>query len=425
MSNETPANRGIAVLLGALAASMFFSTALINVGAALVSIVALVHWFRDRPFHLLRHPLAVTSLAFVGWVVLRDLLAGESPLAAVRAANGVRPLLFVVLWAPLFQAERNRRAVVAACAGGMAVFCLVAIATLLATGKPLYDHHVNPADVVLPGFLMAGWKTFFTRAPDLAGPILLAVLFGSLQVAWDGARHRRFWYVLATLAAITLLFATARRTSQLGFLLCALLFVALNWRRINPRAAVLLAVAGALSVGLAAFSPTVAKGVRQVATDFREFSETPVEQQGRLWSSGGERLRYWSVAGRLARESPWLGTGASAFPVRFLAQEKAMGGSHKPQANPHNEYLYVLAALGAVGLVLYLAAHGAALKAASDLRNTTQRKILYLYLLAALVSIVFNSMLVDMIPGHFHALALLTLGWFEGPAARPDAEVAA
>lgn len=41
-----------------------------------------------------------------------------------------------------------------------------------------------------------------------------------------------------------------------------------------------------------------------------------------------------------------------------------------------------------------------------------QRLVLTYYLIAALSTALVNSLVIDMIPGHFHALALLVLGWF-------------
>ena len=51
--------------------------------------------------------------------------------------------------------------------------------------------------------------------------------------------------------------------------------------------------------------------------------------------------------------------------------------------------------------------------------NATQRKILWLAMLTFMVSILYNSMLIDMVPGHFYALVLLNLVWFPWPARVP------
>ena len=100
-----------------------------------------------------------------------------------------------------------------------------------------------------------------------------------------------------------------------------------------------------------------------------------------------------------------------------------MGGSADVTGNPHNEYLYVTAGLGIVGLVLYLALQARVILDGRLLPNDTQRKILWMAMLIFLVSILFNSMLIDMVPGHFYALVLLSLVWFPWPARLPGMPV--
>jgi O-antigen ligase len=351
--------------------------------------------------------------------LLREVAGGGSELDFVGTLNDVRPVLFVVLWAPLFVHEQHRRGVVAAYAIGLLVYTGIAVLTVLATGKAFYPGHVGATSLGLPGLLETGYIALLRRTPELGGPFLVVGLFAALQLAWDGVPRRWFWALLAVLAAGTLLFSSGRRTGQVAFVACAALFVVLNMRRIDWKAGIALAGVLVASALLIAASPTASKGVARVVADAKEFMATPAHQRGHLWSSGGERLHYWDVAVRIAAESPWVGASFARYGDRFRAIDARMGGTHKPQTNPHNEYLLVLGATGAIGLLLYAAIYAATLRRALALRSGTQRKIVLLFLLAVLTGILFNSMLIDMIPGHFFAIALLTLGCFEWRDADP------
>lgn len=402
----------VAALLGVLTASVFVSTALVNVVAAAVSILALYHWFRWRPFELLRHPVSLFVIAFLGWAFLRELADGQPFGRAASVIDQFRTFGFILLWAPLLRPPLHRRVVVCVTGAGLVLFSIIAVAALAVTGKPFYVNNFDPASMG-PALLEPVYATFLKRGADLGGPIMVAAIFGALQLAWDRAPRRRLLLALAALGTLALLFALGRRTGHMGFALCALLIVLLNVRRLTAVAAVSLAGVTLVVIGLLAASPVANHGLRQVVAEAQAYQVAPPGQRAQLVTSTGERLQFWSVAARVAMESPLVGSGLASFPDHYQAQAVALGGEAQRRTNPHNEYLYMFCTLGAVGLLLYLGLHLAVLRNAMRLRNTTQRKVLCLYMAAALASVLFNSMVVDMIPGHFYALAVLSLGWFE------------
>lgn len=402
----------VAALLGVLTAAVFFSTALVNVVAAVISILALYHWFRWRPFELLRHPIALAVFAFMGWAFLREMIDGQPFGRSASVIDQFRTFGFIVLWAPLLRPPLHRRVVVRVLAAGLLLFSLVAVAAMAVTGKPFYVNSFDP-EAMGPALFQPLYAAFLKRSPDLGGPILVAAIFAALQLAWDRAPRRGLLLALAVLAALALLFATGRRTSHIGFALCALLIVLLNIRRLTAVATVSLAGVTLVVIGLLAASPVANNGFRKVVAEAQAYQAAPPEQRAQLVTSTGERLQFWSVASRVAMESPLVGSGLTSFPDHYQAQAAAMGGEAQRKTNPHNEYLYMFCALGAVGLLLYVALHLAVLRNALRLRNSTQRKVLCLFMAAALSSLLFNSMVVDMVPGHFYALAVLALGWFE------------
>ncbi|NDC43163.1 MAG: O-antigen ligase domain-containing protein [Chitinophagia bacterium] len=75
--------------------------------------------------------------------------------------------------------------------------------------------------------------------------------------------------------------------------------------------------------------------------------------------------------------------------------------------DPHNEYLYVLATKGLLGMGLYLAIFIQACLIASKRKSTWQRHGMWIFVCLFLVSIFFNSMSIDMVEGHFMMLVFL------------------
>lgn len=403
----------VAALLAVFTGSIFFSTALVNVLAAVISGVALYHWLRFRPIQLLWHPISVGCILFLAWVMARELIDGQPLAQSLGAMNEFRPLVFIVLWAPLLRPLLHRRAVIYTTVAGLLIFSLFALATLVVTGMPFYIHYFDPGSVALPRPLDVLFATLHKRAADLSGPVMVATIFAGLQCAWDAPRHRKLLLPLSAIGIAALVFALARRTSYVGLMVCSLLIVLLNARRINVATAAWLSGAALGAASLLLASPLASQGLGRIVDEAVAFQSTPAAHQAQLTTSTGLRLQYWSVASRIAQESPLIGTGITSFPSHYRAEAARLGGEPQAAANPHNEYLYVFSALGGVGMLFYLTAHLTVLRNGAAMHNVVQRKVLYCYFAAALSSILFNSMFIDMIPGHFHALAVLTLGWFD------------
>ncbi|MBE7368192.1 O-antigen ligase family protein [Ramlibacter pallidus] len=404
----------IGALLALFTCAIFVSTAATNVLAGVLSLAALYAWARYRPFGLLRHPVCVAVFAFYAWLLLREAISTRPPADVLKALDQFRTLAFVVLWAPLFAAPRHRRAVVAAAAAGLLLFIVIALAGWLTLGHLFYPTQIGSYKLHLPPGLHQFVYHFFLRAPDLAGPVFVAATFAAFELAWQD-RRRRGWYLAVAVAATAVLFlATARRTSQVAFVLCGLMYLLLHLKLLSLRRRLLLAGASVATVLALLATPAVQDSAGRVFRDVREFTSMPVERRGEVQTSGALRLRFWDVALEVVRESPWIGTGESAYRERFVAHDNALGGTRlqKEHGHPHNEYLHLLGSLGVVGLTLYLAVHAAAVRSGKAQPSREQRHILGYYLIAALSSAVVNSLTIDMVPGHFHALALLVLAFF-------------
>lgn len=390
------ASKPVIVLICATVAALLASTALTNLMALLMCAAAVFYWIRFRPFWLLRTPVSMLCFAFLGWMALRDAAAGASAAEIATQLNDFRPLLFLVLWAPLFAAAAHRRAALVAFFCGMTVFAFAAIGSILLTGRPVMD--------------------FFRRGHDLAGPLMAFAIVATAQLAIAGGRWRRAWIAFAVLASCTLFFATIRRTGYVGFGVGMAVLAALNLGRPRPRTLGALALLVVLPAALLLGSGAARHRMAQVVSEVKAFAATDVTRQKDVRTSSGLRLRFWTVTVEVIKESPLAGSSLSRFRERYDFHDARLGGSAEATGNPHNEYLYVLGALGAVGLAGYLAIYaGIALRVRRFGR--TQRNIAWLALVTFLVSILYNSLLIDMVPGHFFVLSLLCLIWYPWPDA--------
>jgi len=391
-------NYWVATFLTILVASLFFSTALTNIAAALVSIAALHYWFCYRPWHLLRTPLAFWCMVFLTWILVRDLSAGSGWVAAWGQVNDFRPLIFVVLWAPLFTPLMHRKVAAATFGICMAVYCVVVLVATLWNGTPAYTQ-------------------FYGRAADLSGPLMVTAIMAAAELALAQNQKRWLWWAVVCLGVAALFMATNRRTGYVVFGLCTIALAFMHspiFEREKWRSSVFRITLAAVVSAILVFGSGAAKlGLGKVANEINQFSHTESLHQGGIQTSTGLRLRFWSVTEEIIKEAPWIGSGLSHFPERYHWHDARMGGSEQVVSNPHNEYLYVLAGLGVVGLVMYLALQWQVLRQTRGFSCQAQRNILGIAMLAFMSSIFFNSMIIDMVPGHFYALTLLCLGWFD------------
>ena len=110
----------------------------------------------------------------------------------------------------------------------------------------------------------------------------------------------------------------------------------------------------------------------------------------------------------------WIGIGSLDFPSAFYAINQQLGTTAEQARaqfsdfqNPHNEYLFILATKGVIGLLLYVAIFVQACRLAWEKTDEVQRNSLLVMIFIFMVSITTNSMMTDMEEGHFTMLVLL------------------
>jgi O-antigen ligase len=156
---------------------------------------------------------------------------------------------------------------------------------------------------------------------------------------------------------------------------------------------------------------------RRMALAVVEFNDylalTPQERSAAIFGSVSIRMQYAATVWEAIKQSNWwIGVGSIGFPAAYQAAATAIEVT--PQSwvrynwgNPHNEYLYVLATKGVVGLMLYLAIFAQACRVAWHKTDEIQRVGLLMFVFLFMLSITTNSMMIDMEEGHFTMLILL------------------
>jgi O-antigen ligase len=143
------------------------------------------------------------------------------------------------------------------------------------------------------------------------------------------------------------------------------------------------------------------------------FSMTQNERSAAFLGSTSIRLQYVITAWEsIAQMNYWVGVGSLGFPQAYQSAAIALGVPQEAWViynwgNPHNEYLYMLASKGVVGLALYLAIFVQACRVAWHKEDEVQRIGLVMFVVLFMLSITANSMVIDMEEGHFAMFVLL------------------
>jgi O-antigen ligase len=298
----------------------------------LVGLVLVLSWFalitageRERSERLFSRPAFVFLLiCFVGWAAVSAVWAEDSG-AAIDATTRYLPnaMLFLIVFAGV----RTREQLVWVM-GSLALGAVVAAVYGMVAGPPPDD----------PGRVAIG-NANETAASLVAGGTLAAALAFAL-------RGKPVLRLLTTMAVPLCVFAVFLTVSRGGLVALAASLIAAIVVAGRRRGAVLgLTAAAVLAtvIYFGAFAPAQAR-------------DRVLELEG-----GTGRTDIWTVGWRMVEDRPLLGVGAGNFPVasiHYLLEPGALMRTDFVVDNPkvaHNTYLNVLAELGVVGFVLFLA----------------------------------------------------------------------
>lgn len=389
-----------AVLL-LLAAALLTTVAGINITVLLLLFVTPLFWWRFE-FEPAEKNLAfqffflITSLCI--WDVVTNVMAGEGLGKALSAMqHDLRPLAFVLLLWPIFAVEKLARFALCALMGA---FVVIAGANLVATLLGL----------IQPGQYL--WQTMHHLHGQMsAGAIFL---FAQMLLVQPKATWRTIVPLVVLVASMVI--ANERRAGYILLLAGLPVWIYLNRERfsIKQNRLWLLAVAVVMVMG-AANSSVVQTRLALVLQEVQQYIALTPEQRAGVSTSIGIRLQFYKSIWELLKQSNWwIGVGSIQFGDAFAAINYSMGTTPEQAKlyfanfqNPHNEYLFMLATKGVVGLMLYLSIFVQACRIGMQKEDEVQRMGLLMFVCMFMLSITFNSMVIDMEEGHFMMLVLL------------------
>jgi O-antigen ligase len=313
---------------------------LLSVGFALLFLRARRADFRAAPSEKPGRLLTFSLAAFVSWGAASMLWAPDFFSARHYAVSWLAYLLFFVLVRRSAAAPRLMRA-------SLTTLSVVVFAISLASIIGHYgtiDSHMRrtglgePTAVAVPIFAALALRLRSRRAALLCGVTATAAWLSTLEVA----ERAPFVGLAAGLA-----------------LLCAAMFVFAQHRPRGLRRVALLGVAFC-ACALVQFAPAPIVESRHQAV-FVRLKETSAEE-----SNTKARMLYWGAALEMWRARPLAGVGADGFDATFPEARAKLAADYPDSplvginesflsTGAHNEYLQMLAELGAVGLALFVA----------------------------------------------------------------------
>ena len=381
-------------VLFALASAMLTSVAGINISVLLLLLATPWFW-RSFSFEPEQKKQTIQFLSLIAaicvWDVVTNLVAGAAFNRALWAVqHDLRTFAFVLLLWPVFAEERLARfalwALVWAFAAVAGVNWIATAAGVVPQGKYLWPtmHHLHGQMSVGCVFVLAQLMLTRNRLSWQA-VIPMAILLGAMFLA----NERRAGFLLLVAGLPLWIFLNRKRFSVGHY----------RWWLMGVGAAVLVA---------AASSSIVQTRLLLVWQEVTQYLERSPLDRANDFSSVGLRLQFYASIWEIIKDHWLLGVGSLQFSEVFQQVNLAMGTTQPERfTNPHNEYLFMLATKGVLGFVLYLGIFAQACRLVLLKPSEVQRVGLIMFVYLFMVSILMNSMMVDMEEGHFAMLILL------------------
>jgi O-antigen ligase len=258
---------------------------------------------------------------------------------------------------------------------------------------------------VVPAMLFPGstpsypvvFKLSITHNYFMAILVLFAINYAKQA---EHIRNKLFWIALAMLVGYNVFFMVPGRTGQMVLLLI-LAYLAICQVQSRYVGATLVAIGVATT--LIYLSSDVFSN--RWDTVFAEESAWQSGVHGKLGSSTGTRLDFYSTTLAIIAKYPWFGVGTGGFSAAYdSVKEMSMPGSN----NPHNQYLLFTAQLGIGGLILFLALLASMAQQNARIENPSIRHIAWGIWIAIVAGNLSNSFSLDHAEGLFAAWAI---GW--------------
>lgn len=389
---------------------IFASVAMTNLAVLGLLLTAPIAWleFNNSKQTIDRDAKVFLGLVFAicVWDVLTNMAAGHTAGASLKALlHDMRTFGFVIILWAVFVNPSVARAGLGGLLGGILFLATTNLVLTLMGYVPKGDYFTT---WLLP-------QTHLSHLSHMYGQALVGLVFVLAQ-AWL-IKPRLSWRVAlpALLLLASLFMASSRRTGWLLLAAGAVVWLLLNVNRLQLGKYKWWLIAAVIAcIALVGSSEVVSKRMAEVVFELRQYmGMTAQERSAAVFGSVSIRLQYAATAWEAIKQSNvWLGVGSIGFPQAYQAAASSMQVTPQSWAtynwgNPHNEYLYMLATKGGIGLLLYVAVFAQACRVAWQKTDEVQRVGLITFVFLFMVSITTNSMMIDMEEGHLTMLTLL------------------
>ena len=327
----------IARIAAALIAIGAFTGAAVSNVAAVVMLLA----FMAAPSSLLRlkrawhQPLGAAAIVFLIVLLLASTWSAAPFLVALKAWTGWRHFLLLFIALAIFDSRRSKLVFAAIFVGAASV---AAIASFLA-----FDFGAAQETSDVAGGIIL--RNHVTQGMALTAGALLALVL--LVHARRGSWQQWACGAAAALMVANVVFVAYARSAYLALAVTSLV-ATLG----IPRQRARLAAVGALIVlmcGAIWLSPVISQRIERGLQEIRETNTSAVI------TPMGIRPVMWETAASIVRDAPLIGHGLGSFPEQYRTRvtQRYTGWKATLTADPHNQYLLILAETGLLGLAAF------------------------------------------------------------------------
>ncbi len=323
-----------------------FSTALANLGFVvfLLLFACLCVSGQRRQIDTKNFPVGVAIAIglYIGWQVV-GLTYTDAPMSyALKNVFTERKIVYILPLALIFSDRRPKMRFLVA-------FLLTSVVGM-AFSFALVNQHLHGRLGLNPA---AVFRSHATQGMVFAICVALSLWFGfTQQTPW----RRWAFFVLAAAFFLNMVTVTPGRSGYV-VILVLIVWAFSMWRGFKGVAIGLLA-ASLLGIGAFYTSSSVHGRVMEGFNEVRNFSTSLHE------TSLGRRMVQYETTLDMIKENPIFGVGTGGYKKHFsaIAEEKYTGWRAVPFDDPHNQYLFVAAENGLVGLATFLFMIGMVLK---------------------------------------------------------------
>ncbi|MGC4099099.1 MAG: O-antigen ligase family protein [Nitrospira sp.] len=306
--------------------------------------------WKERIRRILGNPVSLSALALFGWLMVGSLWGMGSAEERMLAVKKYADLLLIPLLISIAATTQERYRAILALAASLASILALSLAvglgvfpaggiTSCGSSSPCFLKLPDSCDVSNP----CVFKKHTTHNVLMAfGVLLFAALAWKSTHSWG----RWGWGGAAVLAAGNVLLMVHGRTGYV--VLAALAMLAfqmfLGWR------GVLAAIVGLCLIFPSAYqiSPSFHERVDLTISSITQWNPRVAVVNDAV----GWRLEYYYHTAEIIQDHPLIGVGTGGFVQAYRARAEQAGLDIPP--HPHNQYLFIMAQVGIVGLSLLL-----------------------------------------------------------------------